>query len=61
MKPSDLKLAVKCCTSSSPNWEDTCGACPLNKYESEDQDPWEHTVCIDSLLTALSEYLPEDK
>ena len=61
MTIKDLKFAVKCCTSLNPEWEETCGKCPFNSHESEEEKLYQRTACIDSLLTALAEYLPEEE
>ena len=60
MKVSDLKLAVKCCTTRSIEWDDTCGSCPLNKEIKTVEDLSKPLTCIDDLITALAKYLPED-
>ena len=45
----EIEAAVKCCTCYSPNWEDTCGKCPL-KIEKESAISSE---CLDELILAL--------
>lgn len=61
MKVSDLKLAVKCCTTNSDKWEDGCGSCPLNKGAKSFEEMTEISNCVDTLINALANYLPEDE
>lgn len=61
MKLSDLKLAVKCCTACSIEWEDTCGSCPLNKGAETIEEMADVGNCVNVLISALAEYLPEEE
>ena len=75
MNISDLKLAVKCCTSPSSEWEDTCGNCPLKKWRHpafrshrrsdkrtiDFEEMVNASNCIDALILGLAAYLPEEE
>lgn len=47
-----LTLAVKCCTTRSCEWNETCGKCPFNN-RSEDQINANMSNCIDELILSL--------
>lgn len=57
MTISELHTAVQCCTSNESKWDKTCGKCPFNEPITNFQLG---TKCIDKLMIALSQYLPNE-
>ena len=54
-----LRQAIKCCTAETIDYDETCGKCPLCGNQAEGKTVTKvDTNCIDRLILALAEYLP---
>ena len=55
-----LRQAIHCCTAEIIDYDETCGKCPFCQDQTEGKTVTKvDTNCIDRLLLALAEYLPD--